>query len=79
MQKAAEKAAQVIQERATGYKKKRPADLSIFTVVQQLVSRGLAGSVGAKIHKILGMTTGIYNKSTTTSCRTLIKDLPKVR
>jgi hypothetical protein len=52
MQKAAEKAAQVIQERATGYKKKRPADLSIFTVVQQLVSRGLAGSVGAKITKI---------------------------
>ena len=51
MQKAAEKAAQVIQERATGYKKKRPADLSIFTVVQQLVSRGLAGSVGAKIGK----------------------------
>lgn len=51
MQKAAEKAAQVIQERATGYKK-RPADLSIFTVVQQLVSRGLAGSVGAKITKI---------------------------
>lgn len=32
--------------------KKRPADLSIFTVVQQLVSRGLAGSVGAKITKI---------------------------
>ena len=59
--------------------KKRPADLSIFTVVQQLVSRGLAGSTGAKIHKILGMTTGIYNKSATIGCRTLIKDLPKVR
>lgn len=25
------------------------------------------------------MTTGIYNKSMTTGCRTLIKDLPKVR
>ena len=31
--------------------------MSIFTVVQQLVSRGLAGSTGAKIQKISGITS----------------------